>query len=99
MTSRIVQGVLKLRAWVENSYKSRSPFIPLPLEDTDFSGLYTAIVHDGPLLRRIQDNWDELSKLKAHFKNVLFGWLATLHHLMLAVGYYALVCAALTLFG
>lgn len=53
-------------------------------------GLYTAIAHDGPLRTRIQCFWSELDEFWWHLRrarHLLFGWLATLYHLILLVGY------------
>ncbi|KAI9463325.1 hypothetical protein BJY52DRAFT_79042 [Lactarius psammicola] len=58
------------------------------------SGLYTAIVHDGPLRTRIQCFWSELDELLWHFRHardLLFTWLATMYHLMLFAVRYTFI--------
>jgi hypothetical protein len=95
-------GVTKPLAEVRNYHRSKSSFTPLPWEGIYPPGLYTAIVHNGPLRTRIQDHLDELEEFKANVRQVrraqelLFGWLVTLYHLMLVVAWYALVRAFLT---
>ncbi|KAI0300758.1 hypothetical protein BC826DRAFT_1183462 [Russula brevipes] len=52
-------------------------------------GLYTAIAHNVPLRRRIQDHLDELQEFKAlvrHIQGLLSGWLVTLFHVIPVVG-------------
>ncbi|KAH9041733.1 hypothetical protein EDB85DRAFT_1377133 [Lactarius pseudohatsudake] len=59
-------------------------------------GLYTAIAHDGPLRTRIQCFWSELDEFwwhLRHARHLLFGWLATLYHLILLVVGYTFVSA------
>jgi hypothetical protein len=97
------RGVMKPPAGVQNGYRSRSSsFTPSPQEGINPSGLYTAIVHNGPLRTRIQDHWNELEGFKAHLQRaqeLFFGLLVTLYPLMLVVVWNALVCAFLTSLG
>ena len=86
----------------QNKYRSRSSFSPLPWEDSYPSGLYTAIVHNGPLRTRIQDHLDEFEEFKAHLQRaqeLFLGWIVTLYSLILVVAWNALVCAFLTSLG
>jgi hypothetical protein len=97
--SHIVRDLTELTAEVENWYRPRSSSIPLSLESALPPGLYTAIAHNGPLRRRIQDNCDEIGEFKAHIRHaqgLFFGWLATFYHLMLVVAWYTLVCPVFT---
>ncbi|KAH9003078.1 hypothetical protein EDB86DRAFT_122082 [Lactarius hatsudake] len=60
-------------------------------------GLYTAIAHDGPLRTRIQCFWSELDEFRWHLRHarhLLFGWLATLYHLILLVVRYTFISSA-----
>jgi hypothetical protein len=87
-------------AGVRTYHRSRSSFTYLPWDGINPPGLYTAIVHNGPLRTRIQDHLDELEEFNAHVRRaqeLLFGWLVTLYRLMLVVTWNALVCAFLTL--
>jgi hypothetical protein len=95
------RGVTNPPVGVRAYQRSRSSFAHLPWEGIYPSGLYTAIVHNGPLRTRIQDHLDESEELKAHVRRaqeLLSGWLVTLYHLMLVVAWNALVCALLTSF-
>jgi hypothetical protein len=97
--SYVVRDLTKLTAEVKNRYRSRLSSIPISLESALPLGLYTAIAHNGPLRRRIQDNCDEIGEFKAHIwhaQGLFFGWLATLYHLMLVVAWYTLVCSVVT---
>jgi len=92
--SHIVRDRPEFPTEVEN--RSRTSFTTFPLESILPPGLYTAIAHNGPLRRRIQDHCDELEEFKAHVRRaqrLLLGWLVTLYHLILVVVRYALVCA------
>jgi len=87
LPSHIVWGVTK------TGDRSKSSFDTLPLERIFPPGLYTAIAHNGPLRRRIEEHYDELEDFKAHVRcaqEILFGWMATLYHLMLVVVWYTL---------
>jgi hypothetical protein len=102
--SSIIQtrGVTRPSAEVQNGYRSNSSFTPLPREGIYPPGLYTAIVHNGPLRTRIQDHLDEIEEFKAHTRcaqELIFGWLVTLYYLVLVVAWNALVCAFLTSLG
>jgi|SRR6266850_2018237 len=97
--SHIVRDLTELTAEVENRYRPRLSSIPFSLESALPPGLYTAIAHNGPLRRRIQDNCDEIGEFKAHIRHaqgLFFGWLATFYHLMLVVAWYTLVCSVFT---
>ena len=90
LPSHIIWGVTK------TGDRSKSSFDTLPLKSIFPPGLYTAIAHNGPLRRRIEEHYDELEDFKAHVRyaqEILFGWMATLYHLMLVVVWYTLVCA------
>jgi len=100
----IVQAKVEVKppAEVENDYRSKSSFTPLPWEEIYPPGLYTVIAHNRPLRTRIQGHLDELEEFKAHVRRVqslLSGWLVTLYHLMLIVVWNALVCAFLMSLG
>ena len=102
--SCIVQTKVEVKppAEVENDYRSKSSFTPLPWEEIYPTGLYTVIAHNGPLRTRIQGRLDELDEFKAHVRRtqlLFFGWLVTLYHLMLVVVWNALVCAFRTSLG
>jgi hypothetical protein len=99
--SCIVQAKVEVKppAEVENDYRSKSSFTPLPWEEIYPPGLYTVIAHNGPLRTRIQGHLNELEEFKAHLRRaqlLLSGWLVTLYLLMLVVVWNALVCAFLT---
>jgi hypothetical protein len=84
---------------VENYYRSKSSFIPLPWEEIYPPGLYTVIAHNGPLRTRIEGHLGESEEFKVHVRRaqlLLPGWLVTLYHLILVVVWNALVCAFLT---
>ena len=94
--SHIVQCGPKFPTGVENGPRTSS----FPLEGILPPGLSTAIAHNGPLRRRIQDHCEESEEFKAHVRRaqgLLLGWLATLYHLILAVVRYALVCAVIVM--
>ena len=95
--SHIVRGRSEFPTKVEN--RSGTSFTAFPLESILPPGLYTAIAHNGPLRRRIQDHCDELEEFKAHVRHAqrLLGWLATLYYLILVVVRYALVCAVVVM--
>jgi hypothetical protein len=100
-SSCIIQarGLTRPSAEVQNGCRSNSSFTPLPCEGIYPPGLYTTIVHNGPLRTRIQDHLDELGDFKAHTRcarELFFGWLVTLYYLMLVVAWNTLVCAFLT---
>ena len=102
--SCVVQAKIEVKppAEVENDYRSRSSFTPLPWEDIYPPGLYTMIAHNSLLRTRIQGHLDELEEFKAHVRRarlLLSGWLVTLYHLMLLVVWNTLVCAFLTSLG
>jgi hypothetical protein len=102
--SCIVQAkvVVNPPAEVENNYRSKSSFTPLPWGEIYPSGLYTVIAHNGLLRTRIQGHLDELEEFKALVRRtqlLLSGWLVTLYHLMLVVVWNALVCAFLVSLG
>ncbi|KAF8486173.1 hypothetical protein DFH94DRAFT_678900 [Russula ochroleuca] len=87
------RGVTRPSAEVQNGYRSNSSFTPLPREGIYPPGLYTAIVHNGPLRTRIQDHLDEIEEFKAHTRcaqELIFGWLVTLYYLVLVVAWNAL---------
>jgi len=87
------RGLTRPSAEVQNGYRSDSSFTPLPCEGINPPGLYTAIVHNGPLRTRIQDHLDELGDFKAHTRcarELFFGWLVTLYYLMLVVAWNTL---------
>jgi hypothetical protein len=93
---------MKPPAGVENDYRSKSSFTPLPWEEIHPPGLYTVIAHNGPLRTRIQGHLEEFEESKAHVRRARFllsGLLVTLYHLMLVVVWNALVCAFLTSLG
>ncbi|KAI0255097.1 hypothetical protein BJV78DRAFT_1279696 [Lactifluus subvellereus] len=78
-------GATRVRSEGDSSY--RSPFTPLVSSYPP--GLYTAVAHNGPLRRRIEDFWDELEEFRGHLRRaqqLLLGWLYTLYQLMLLVG-------------
>ena len=92
--SYIIRGEPKFPAEVENG--SRTPFTTFPLESILPPGLYTAIAHNGPLRRRIQDHSGELEEFMAHVRHaqrLLLGRLVILYHPIMAVVRHVLVCA------
>ena len=92
--SHIIRGGPKFPAEAENG--SKTPFTTFPLESILPPGLYTAIAHNGPLRRRIQDHSEELEEFRAHVRHaqrLVLGWLATLYHLIIVVVRHVLVCA------
>jgi hypothetical protein len=96
------RGVTRPSAEVQNGYRSNSSFTPLPREGIYPPGLYTAIVHNGPLRTRIQDHLDEIEEFKAHTRcaqELIFGWLVTLYYLVLVVAWNALESTAHRLVG
>ena len=101
--SCIVQAKVEVKppAEVENDYRSKSSFTPLPWEEIHPPGLYTMIAYNGPLRTRIQGHLDELEEFKAHVRRaqLLSGWLVTLYHIVLVVVWNALVCAFLASLG
>jgi len=91
------RGMTRPPAGAQNKYRSRSSFSPLPWEDSYPSGLYTAIVHNGPLRTRIQDHLDEFEEFKAHLQRaqeLFLGWIVTLYSLILVVAWNALESTA-----
>jgi hypothetical protein len=92
--SQIVRDLTKL---IEDWYRPRISSVPFFLESALPPGLYTAIAHNGPLRRRIQDNCDEIGEFKAHIRHArgfFLGWLATLYHLTLVAAWYTFVCSS-----
>src|SRR6266699_2018998 len=82
--SFIVQAKVEVKppAEVENDYRSKSSFTPLPWEEIYPPGLYTVIAHNGPLRSRIQGHLDESEEFKAHVRRaqlLISGWLVTLY--------------------
>ena len=65
------RGMTKSPAEAQNGYRSRSSFSPLPWEDSYPPGLYTAIVHNGPLRKGIQDHLEEFEEFSRHIFNTL----------------------------
>jgi hypothetical protein len=80
------EGAKRVPAEGDGSYSST--FTPFGFGGRYLPGLYTAVIHDASLRRRIHEHLDELVELKWHLRHaqrLLLGWLYTLFWLMFVV--------------